>query len=146
VYVIREATTEDIPRVVELGKLSLIDGPYRETIKFNHEQATRFATLIIQAVGKVLVWEEGGETVGLLAFLLMPHYLSGEQTAQEVMWYVLPEHRSGGTAIRLLWAAEELAKKLGAKRMLFTAPNMNVAHIYERFGYKQIEIGFQKAL
>ncbi len=143
---IREATAHDIPRIVELGSRSLIDGPYKDLVKDTPEQSARLALQVIEKAGRVLLWEENGRVSGMLAFILFPHYFTGEMTAGELMWYVEPEARPGGAALRLLWAAEELAHSLGAKKMQFTAPNEQVGDIYKRFGYGKIEVSYQKEL
>lgn len=141
---IREALMEDIPRIVELGSRSLQDGPYKDRIQDNPVQAAKFAGLIIGGFGKVLLWEEEGKVSGLFAFIAYPHFFDAVMTAQEIMWYVEPEARSGGAAIKLLWAAEEKAKELGVKVMQVTAPNKEVGNLYVRFGYKPAEIVFER--
>lgn len=144
---VREATTEDIARIVELGSQSLIDGPYKGEID-NPERSAKLALQVIEnAKGKVLLWEnDDARIVGLLGFVIFPHYFTGELTANEIMWYVLPEERKGGAGIKLLWAAEELAKKLGATRMQFTAPTEEVGALYAKFGYFKVEVGYRKDL
>ena len=145
---IRAATTEDIPRIVELGSRSLKDGPYKEMLKDTPEQSAKLALDVIGgANGKILLYEtDGGKVAGLLGFVIFPHYFTQEPTATEVMWYVEPEERKEGGAIKLLWEAEKQAQQMGATRMGFTAPNTDVAKLYERFGYKQVEVTFMKEL
>lgn len=143
---IREAVKEDIPRIVELGTRSMVDGPYAGQAQDNPAQSAALAGNIIGKLGKVLLWEESGKTVGLLAFIVFDHYFSGRKTAQEIMWYVEPEHRAGGSGMHLFWKAHEVAKELGAVDMQFTAPTEQVGSIYKRFGYKQIEVCYQKTL
>lgn len=147
---IREATEEDIPRIVALGSQSLIDGPYAGKIKDNPAQTEKLAQRIISDPnGRVLLWEDedgSGRVSGLLAFIIYAHYFTGEPTANEIMWYVEPGHRGNGAGFRLLWAAEKLALELGAINMAFSAPTNQVGEIYKRFGYHQVEVGYQKEL
>jgi GNAT superfamily N-acetyltransferase len=84
--------------------------------------------------------------VGLLGFIVFPHYFSRELTAGELMWYVEPEFRQSFTALALLRKAEQMARAMGAKRMQFTAPTVEVGKAYEALGYKQIEVSYQKEL
>lgn len=121
-------------------------GPYAGISKDNPEQSALLAKNVIETSGKVLLWEVDGIAVGLLAFIVYDHYFSGEKTAIEMIWFVLPEHRTGAAALRLLWAAQDLAKEMGAKKMQFTAPTETVGQLYKRFGYKQIEVCYQKEL
>jgi len=144
---IREATIEDVPRVVELGRKFLAEGPYAGQLADNPEQATRFASLLIgNPAAKILVSDLDGRITGVLAFLLFPHHFSGEMTALEIIWYVEPQYRPGGIAMRLMWTAERIALEMKAHFMQFTAPDAKASAIYERFGYHQVEIGYQKEL
>lgn len=143
---IREANESDIPAIVKLGSRSLLDGPYKDKIKDNPEQSAETALTIIRKSGKVLVWEEDNQITGLLAFIMFPHYFSGELTAGEMMWYVVPEARKGGAALKLLWEAEKLAKQMGAVSMQFTSPSREVDALYNRFGYKPVETTYMKRL
>ena len=143
---IRAATSTDIPRIVELGSRWLAESPYKSIIKDIPGQTAKFAGQVIET-GKVLLYEnDNGLVAGLLAFLIFAHPFTGEATATELMWYVEPEERTGGGGLKLLWEAEKEAKQMGATYMGFTAPSMEVAALYERFGYKALEVTFLKDL
>lgn len=143
---IREAQESDVPRITEMGSRSLREGAYRDLVGDNPGQTGKLA-LEVMGKGKILVSEESDGTLsGLLAFIVFPHYFSGELTAGEVMWYVEPEHRKSLTSICLLRAAERMAREMGAKRMQFTAPTAEVGRAYESLKYKQVEVTYQKAL
>lgn len=143
---IREATAADIPRIVELGSRSLVDGPYRDELD-NPEQSAATALSVIRSQnGKVLLAEDGGRVVGLLGFVVYPHYFTGKLTAIELMWYVEPEHRSSFAAIALLRAGQRIAKTMGATKMQFTAPTEDVGRMYEMLGYSKLEVAYQKSL
>lgn len=144
---IREAVGSDVPRIVELGRRFLAEGPYKDQLKDNPDQAVKFAeTFFGNPQARILVSESDGTVTGLLAFLVSPHYLSGEMTATEFCWYVEPEHRSGGIAMKLMWEAERLAGEMGATKMGFTAPDEKASAIYVRFGYHAVEVCYQKEL
>jgi GNAT superfamily N-acetyltransferase len=144
---IRVAEPTDIPRIVEMGSRSLREGPYKDLVGDNPEQTSQLARSVIEMDnGTVLVSEEDGKLTGVLAFVIFPHYFSGEKTAGELIWYVEPEYRQSFTAIALLRAAERLARTAGAKRMQFTAPTVAVGEAYQSLGYKPVEVSFQKAL
>lgn len=142
---IRAATERDIPRIAELGSRSLQDGPYAGIIEDVPAQARKCAEWVMQN-GKVLLAEEEGKTVGLLGFIIADHHFSGQRYAAELMWYVLAEHRKGGNGLQLLWEAEKQAKAMGAKDFVFTAPSDEVAALYKRFGYSQLEVTYRKVL
>jgi len=148
---IRLATEDDIPRIIELGARSLEEGPYKDQIGEPVKGAELALNLIQSQNGTVLLYVEKNKTLGLLAFFIYPHYFSGEITANELMWYVEPEARRGKSfgdfpALKLLREAERIAKESGAKRMTFVAPTNGVAKMYERLGYKPIETSYQRTL
>lgn len=141
---IRIAEKSDIPRIVELGSLSLVNGPYRGIIGDVPKVTEQLASYTIEN-GRVVVWDEDGTIRGLLAFLIFPHYFTGELTANEIIWYVEEGYR-GRASLELLWAAEKAAHDLGAVRMQLTAPTPEVGKIYEHCHYKMVEIGYQADL
>ena len=145
--IIREATPHDAARIVEMGRKFFLSGPYRAQLEDKPERFLGFTSaLIANPSAKVLVAEDvNGFVVGVLAILLSPHYLSGELVGVELIWYVEPEHR-GQVSLELFWAAEKLAKEMGAVRMQFTAPNEQVGAIYKRLHYTQLEVGYQRSL
>lgn len=146
---IREATEQDIPRIVEMGSRSLMEGPYKGLVGDNPAQSAELALQVIKTQsGRVLVAEEDGVLVGLFAFIVFPHYFSGEITAGEVMWYVEPEYRHSFTALALVRRGESMARSLGAKKMQLTAPARapEVGIAYVSLGYDAIETSYQKAL
>ena len=142
---IRIATQEDIPRIVELGSRSLQDGPYAGLIDDVPSQAAYCAHEVMDK-GRILLGEEEGQVVGLIGFILANHHFSGQRYAAELMWYIEPEHRKGGPGLKLLWEAEKQAKEMGAESFLFTAPNEDVAALYKRFGYDKLEVTYRKTL
>lgn len=145
---IRAAIPSDVHRIVQLGSRSLQDGPYAGMLKDTPERSAEYALQVINgANGKVLLYEnEQGKVSGLLGFIIFPHYFTQEQTATEIIWYVEPEERKGGGAMHLLWEAEKQAKAMGATRMGFTAPDSKIGELYERFGYKKVEVTYMKEL
>lgn len=143
---IRSAKFNELDRVVELGRKFLAEGPYRRYVEDNPKTAAKLAIdLNANPQARILVAVVDGEVIGVLAFVIFDHYLSGVKTANEVIWYVLPDHR-GRAALELLWAAEREAEKLGAVNMQLTAPSWYVGEIYQRCGYALVEIGYQAEL
>jgi hypothetical protein len=143
---IREATEQDAPRIVEMGSRSLREGPYSDEID-NPEQSLKTALEVMRSEsGKILVAEFGGKLIGLLGFVLYPHYFTGQMTAIELMWWVEPEQRASWTAIMLLRAAQRMAKSMGATKMQFSAPTEEVGKAYESLGYKKLEVAYQRTL
>jgi hypothetical protein len=145
---IREAKEADVARIVEMGSRSLLEGPYKDMLADKPEVTAALAKkLLDMGNAKILVSEVGDELVGLFAFIIFPHYYSGETVAGEMIWYVLPEARHSNKALELLWAAESMAAKLGAKKMQLTAPTDEIAGMYQRLrGYQKVETAFQRSI
>lgn len=142
---IREALPTDIDRIVEMGSRSLREGPYRDEVGDSPKTTAALCQQVLES-GKILVAEEDGNVIGVLGFIVFPHYFSGERTAGELIWYVEPEYRQSFTALALLRKAQSLAREMGAKRMQFTAPTEEVGKAYESLGYHKVEVTYQKCL
>ena len=164
--VIRGAMAADIPRLVELGRRALLEGPYRDLLADRPEVATKLARrMLTLAQARILVWEspvvsrqwpvspaaaDRRLVTGLFAFLLAEHHFSGEPVAAEMIWYVEPEARVAANAgMELLWAAEALAAELGAIWMQLSAPagSPEIAALYSRLkGYVPVEAMYQRKI
>jgi GNAT superfamily N-acetyltransferase len=145
--IVREALLPDVRSIVDLGTKFLREGPYNDQIE-NNDQASKLAASVLGSPnGRILVSEGDGKVNGVFAFITYPHYFTGEMTALELIWYVEPEARAGGIAIKLLAKAEELARELGVKRMQLTAPTEDVGRLYKYCGgYKKLEVTYQRVL
>jgi GNAT superfamily N-acetyltransferase len=143
---VRQAQVTDLDRVVELGRRFLHEGPYAEELADNPERAGAFTHNLFNTPGaRILVAECEGKVVGVFALLAYPHLFSGELTAVELIWYVEPEHRAGGIALKLLAEAEHTAREMGCLRMQLTAPTEEVGKLYKYCGgYKKIEVCYQR--
>lgn len=144
---IREATSVDLPRVIEMGRTFLLSGPYRDIIEDNPEVPLALAEKLVEhPQAKILVEEQDGKLVGVFCFLLYPHYYSGLMTAGELIWYVEPEARKTMAGLRLKWEAEKLAKELGAVQMHLTCPPDQDPLFSRLSGYVRVETGYQRRL
>jgi GNAT superfamily N-acetyltransferase len=139
----RKATVQDIPRLLEMGMRFHQNSPYKDHLAANPEQMGKIASQIASS-GGLLVSENQGRIVGMFGFVTFPHFLSGELIAAEVFWWVEPEHR--GTGKKLLYEAENMAREAGAKKMQMIAPDARVGRLYEHMKYKFVESAYQKSL
>lgn len=85
-----------------------------------------------------------GEFEGGLGAVIYPDPNSGDPLTCEMFWYMKPECRGNG--MRLLEAYENWAKSKGAHRiymihLLELHPDV-MRKIYERRGYKPVEVGY----
>jgi GNAT superfamily N-acetyltransferase len=140
---IRLACEADIPRIVELGLRFRRESEYSGVLAENPAKMAELAAQLARG-GSLLVSQREGELVGMLGYVIFPHFLSGETVAGEIFWYVAPEHR--GEGIKLLRAAEDRARSLGATSMQMIAPNERVASVYRRLEYQFVEASYQRKL
>jgi GNAT superfamily N-acetyltransferase len=140
---IRAATADDVPRLVEMGRRFRSETGYAKVLAENPAKMAELATQLA-ATGGLLVSERNGALVGMLGYVIYPHFISGETTCNEAFWWVEPEHR--GEGVKLLREAEKRAKEAGAKNMAMIAPNDRVANLYRRMGYEFVESAYQRTL
>lgn len=119
------------------------ESEYHSLVGENAEKMTELAAQLTRS-GWLLVSDRGGRLVGMLGYIVYPHFLSGELVAGEVFWWVEPEHR--GEGVKLLRAAEDRARTSGAKHLQMIAPNDRVAGLYKRLEYSFVEAAYQRAL
>ena len=144
---IRRATVEDIPRLVEMGQRFIAETKYRDLLVGDPERIYAIIIDLLSAPrGLVLVSEKDGALTGMIGLLVYNHPFSGLLTACEIVWWVEPEARSGRDGIRLLRAAEAWALEHGATHAQMVAPNAHVGAFYERLGYTEVETSYQRKL
>jgi GNAT superfamily N-acetyltransferase len=173
--IIREAKLEDAFRVREMATRFLLDSQYGalfnnqttpEAIGSLIENVLRLGAIFVAEVDSgarvpgVCVSIDGEEwhapggcetcrprIVGMLAIVLIPHPLSGQLLAEEIAWWVEPEHRGGSIGPKMLRSAEEWATTNGANMVKMVAPaGSTVGAFYERIGYQAVETAYVKAL
>jgi hypothetical protein len=115
--------------------------------KFDSAAATSY-WLDAHAVGRavMLVAKEGEKMVGIIMGVLSPDLYTGETTAYECVWCVLPEYTGVGLRLYRKWEKECRAK--GA--VIFIAGHLpkwqclNMASLYKRLGYQPHEVTYIK--
>lgn len=144
--VVRAAVVADVPRIVEMGCRFLDETEYATRLARNPAQMATFVTwLIQQPTGTALFLEERGpHLIGMFGIQTFVHPLSGEQYAAELFWWVDSDARGHG--LRLLRRAEQWAAEQGAVKLQMIAPTARVCRLYDRLGYQQIEVGYERSL
>ncbi len=140
---VRRATMADIPAIVRMGCLFLASSAYRDVLRENPAQMAAFAEVLIgREDGYLAVMDEDTKAVGMIGFLAVPHFFSGDVIATEVIWWLDPDARGAGRL--LLDAAEGWAHEIGAVAIQMIAPDPRVGRLYERRGYRFVESAWQK--
>lgn len=150
-YIIREATLLDQPELLVMARHFVEQTAYARLFGFN-EDAVKHLIVTVLEHGAILVAEFEDPAgpirplVGMLALCAFPHPIAGEPYADEVCWWVEPDHRHGlGPA--LLGAAEEWIRHHGVDLVKMVAPaGSNIGRFYERAGYSALETAYVKRL
>jgi GNAT superfamily N-acetyltransferase len=96
------------------------------------------------------VAEHDGKVVGFMSGWVYQLYFSKTLSAQNNLWYVLPEYRGGMIGVRLLKMFESWAFDKGAKILVggtssgISMPRSN--KLIEKFGYEPVGSEYRKVL
>ena len=91
------------------------------------------------------------ENKGVLLGVVVPAFWNPEVlVAQELGWWVEPEHRKSGFGARMLLTFEKKAKEMGAKEIMMicleNSEPEKVGLMYEKLGYSKAEYVYMKRL
>ena len=133
---IRKATPDDLPRVIELGRAFQAYSPYRN-LPFDDEAFGEFCAGVMEA-GVIFLSEDG-----FLGGLLNPMYFNPSVImAVELFWW------AGSTGRQLRQAFEEWAQENGAQGCQFTGladeREPTIRKVFARAGYRACEVAFMK--
>lgn len=144
---VRQATQDDVPRIVEMAAKFYETTSYARWAPFNpdtvHDLAANLAENHV-----MLVAEEASELVGMVGLFVAPFMFNGEVTAAyEVVWWVDPDAQGRGAGKTLLQAIEPACAARGCRAVqmvhLASSPPQAAA-IYEWLGYKHTESSYTK--
>jgi len=141
---------DDRPAVVQLGlKFAPAIPAFRPIMEdVSAESIEQFLDVLagLEAKGFATMFvaeDRGGELRGLLAIGMIPNLMTGVMIAEEMAWFVDPEHRARFVGPRLLTAAIEWARSNGLKGLKMGAPaGTAVGAFYESQGFTPVETVF----
>lgn len=140
---IRRATHEDIPRIVEMGG-QFIETTFPAAMTFNGPAIAILAQQLMDGEdGTVFVAEHDHRVSGMIALIMMRQPMSDELLAVELVWWVETHGRDG---LQLLAEAEHWGRSKGATRLQMIAPSERVCQLYERLGFRKVEVAYIRAL
>jgi GNAT superfamily N-acetyltransferase len=146
---IRQATIEDLRRIVEMSEQFYPQTPYINLAPFNPAAAANLATFLIES-GIMLVAEIEEEVVGMVGLVITPFPFEPELLgAYEVIWWVEPSAQSKGVGQALLAAIDDTAKEQNCNyiHMVCMANSPPAAAgLYFKYGYDHTEMSFTKRL
>lgn len=139
---VRSATLDDIPRMVELGRLFLNETILADMAPYDPDSVAALLMTCIEGDNAcALVLEQEGYIVGgFIGVLTRTYWNTGCLAAQQMAWYVEPAWRSA-EALKLLAAWEKWCEEKGV-RVIFSGRKMGyeaMERIFERRGYVPLE-------
>lgn len=142
---IRYAKRDDITRCVELMKESHEAANFAFPFFENYARSL-FAYHIKENAATIIVLELSGIVEGILMCTASEHPFGAGKIAKETLWYISEKGR-GGNAIKMLkeyenWAIKNNCKTIGMASLC----SNDVSRLYERLGYKAMEVHFTKEL
>jgi len=116
--IIRAATPSDLTAILKLAYAFYQESPYSKLVDYNEDSVA--ATIL--GAGISLVAEDRKQIVGMCVCLVVPMWVDPSKTlVSELLWYIHPDHRGGGTGTLLREAAEHVAVESGANFMGLTS-------------------------
>lgn len=143
---IRHATMDDVVAVVDMGLEFFATSSYQQLGEGDPESIATLLGTVLEVGTVLLACDDAGEPIGMIALIVVPHLFSGRTYCDEVAWFVKPGHR-GSAGVRLIAEAERWAGQNGAHMLKMVAPEgSDVATLYRRRGYRQLETAYIKDL
>ena len=146
---IRQATIEDMPRIMQMAEKFYEKTHYVEHVPLNFDSVAFLSTTLIQH-GIVLVAEVDGVVVGMTGLVLLPCLFNTDYIgAHEVVWWVEPEHQDSGIGRALLEAIEPACKNREVdfiQMVLLPNSPLKAQTLYNSLRYYHSETSYTKVL
>jgi GNAT superfamily N-acetyltransferase len=110
---IRTATKDDIPRILELGNLLHKTSSFSH-LPFDEAKVEALMRNIMDGAGVVFVSEVDGIIIGGIAGGVTEFWFCGERIGFDYSFFIHPDFRGGMSAPRLIIAFKEWARLNGA--------------------------------
>ncbi len=152
---IREATLEDVPALVVMASKFIKTSIYENVFPVEAARLEELATLLVKdhvvfIAEQRPTWLPAEHPMkppvqGMLALALVPHMLTGRLYAEEVAWWVEPQHRNGTVGPRLMHQMECYVRQNRLHMVKMLAPaDSGVGDFYRKCGYQALETAWIK--
>lgn len=145
---IRDAIPADVPQLIALGRLMAIESPRYSRLTYSPEKLDRlFRSLIESPDGYLVLAEQRGEIVGVMAGVVTDHWMAEERIATDFGVFVRADSRRGGDAACMVRGFVEWAIAAGAAEIDFGISTgievEQTARFYHRLGLRQFGLMFE---
>jgi GNAT superfamily N-acetyltransferase len=110
---IRRATLDDFEEIFALIEQMVIESSF----SFAPPSRARIKALMEYKKGAAFLAYKEDKCIGFVGAIIAPFFFSDYERATDVGFYILPEHRGGSAAFKLLRTIEDWAKENGAKEI-----------------------------
>lgn len=147
---VRKAELYDLPAGHEMLLELEQEGIKEYGLGHDRESAAAAMEMFVRHhLGVVAV--ENDRVIGCMGGFLTPYYLNNRSVMfQEILWYVRPDRRKTGAAMRLLEVGMLEAKKAGATHMVIAHTgkvlSKKLGQVYERLGFQVLETQYIRSL
>lgn len=140
--IIRDAKYEDIDEFIQLGKDMAKESPIFD--KYGFDEGKLWA-LIHNAIDSdnffvCVSFDDSGFMTGMMLAMINEHFFSGDRFSSDLLLYVRPALRGGGTAVKMVGRYIQWAQDQGALEVkLGISTGVNVAstrRFYEGMGFR----------
>lgn len=143
---IRRATIEDADTLLDMGHSMFKESAY-SSLTWDRDRALAEYVWTLNK-GVVFVYEKEGKPIGMILGHVASPWFSSDLVGYEECFFVLPEHRSGRVAARLVehwsnWCINHGAKML---RPSTSCGTFTSERLYEALGFRSVGGNFVKDL
>jgi GNAT superfamily N-acetyltransferase len=140
---IRKAEVQDIPALVEIGRLFHAEAEHFSKCDYSSNKVISFLeNLLTNEDALVNVIERDGVIIGGMAAIIFQEWYSTDPLATDICVFILPEHRGSTAAAELIQSYKAWAKEKGAVYSLISVGsgiNMErTQQLYEKLGARYI--------
>lgn len=141
---VRLASLEDLPGALVLGRFMHTESRFRHYPLDEQRAEKAFQDMVTHpATACVLVAETpGGHMAGMLAAFVTDYFFADVRVVQDKWFYVLPQHRGGAAAMKLMLAVRRWAENRRARELNI---NMSVDIDRQRFDRFMEHLQFRNA-
>ena len=147
---IRPATIDDIPRLVELGRAFHTESPEYREISFDENKTVETLAGLINGMGVVFVAISGGHIQGGIAGMVSEFWFSRERVAIDLALFIEPSSRHGLLALKLILTFKSWARNVGATQVkmgITTGINVDgTRRLYQSTGLEECGIMFKERI
>lgn len=144
---LRDAEPGDVDQIVQMVGKFIGSSIYAEVLPFVPAIVGVLTERILEG-GIVIVAEQDGRLVGMIAGYACAEPIAHQEELHELAWWVDPRYRSGSVGPKLLRSWEECGRQMGvaAIRMIAPAGQPGVARYYAKRGYRPVETTYMLRL